>query len=85
MVTMHVRFRFLLAAAAAISMSAGLGLPSIASADPEWVAPGPAGGCPPGYHLGAYGHWCHIDRGWRGRSCPPGWHLGRYGRRCHPN
>jgi hypothetical protein len=74
--------RLIAVAAAAVSLTGGLTAP--ASAAPGWVAPGPAGMCPPGYHLGAYGHWCHRD-GWRGRPCPPGWHLGVYGRRCHRN
>jgi hypothetical protein len=94
MVTMHVRFRFLLAAAAANSMSAGLGLPSIASADPEWVAPGPAGGCPAGYHLGSHDRHCWRDGGHSGRKwiptgpdggCPPGYHPGTHDRRCWRN
>jgi len=82
---MDTRMRFAACVAAALALAGPVSMPASAPAAGVWVRPGPAGGCPPGYHLGAYGHWCHIDRGWRGRSCPPGWHLGRYGRRCHPN
>lgn len=91
---MQVRLRFLLAAAAAISMSGALSLPSIASADPEWIPPGPAGGCPPGYHLGAEGHRCWRNGGAHGArwiptgpmgGCPPGYHPGTHDRRCWRN
>ena len=92
---MHARMRFFLVAAAALSLSATVSLPRTASAQPNGFRVGPYGGCPAGYHRGAYDQRCWLNGGPRPAAngfrvgpyggCPAGYHRGAYEQRCWRN
>jgi hypothetical protein len=64
---------------------------------PQWVWPGPAGGCPAGYYLGPGRAKCGLNGGGPSPAaprwvlpgpyggCPPGYHLGPGRAKCWLN